>query len=55
MHLCAFICIYNPKYKQFRLYTVSRMYVFRADYLLLENQLVCSYLGKTISSTLSVP
>lgn len=31
------------------------MYAFRSDHLILVNQLVCSSLGKAISSTFSVP
>jgi hypothetical protein len=31
------------------------MYIFRADHLVLDNQLVCSSLGKTISPPLSIP
>jgi hypothetical protein len=33
-------------------YNVIRIYVFRADYLILDKQQVCSSLGKTISPAL---
>lgn len=36
------------------LYDVIYMNVFRTDYLVLNNQLVCSSLGKIISPTLSI-
>lgn len=36
------------------LHNVTCMYVFSADRLVLDNQLVCSFLRKTISPTLSI-
>lgn len=45
-----YIYIYVPKYKNTtRSVYVTCMYVFRADHLVLDNQLVCSSQGKTIS------
>lgn len=34
-------------------HVLRSMYVFRADYLVSANQLLCSFLGKIITSTLS--
>ena len=46
-----YVCMHinTPKYNLLSLYNVTYMYVFRADHL------VCSFLGKTISPTLSIP
>lgn len=44
------ICIYNLKYELPSLYNEASVYVFRADYFLLDNQLVLSSLRKNISS-----
>lgn len=41
MHIYMFI--YSTKYNLFNLHTATCMCVFRADYLALENQLVCSF------------
>lgn len=48
MHIC--ICVYSTQYNQLNLHNAT-WYVFRADYLALENQLECSSLGKTTSPT----
>lgn len=45
MHICT--C----KYNLFHLYNIICTYVFRADCLTLDNQLVCSSLGSTVSPT----
>ena len=47
--------IYNPKYNLFSLYNVICMYGFWADILALDNQLVCSSLGKTTMPNVSFP
>lgn len=39
------IYIYIPKYNLFSLYNVTCIKVCMADHLVLDNQLVCSYLG----------
>lgn len=36
-------------------YNVNCLYVFKIDDLMLDNQLVCSFLGKTISLIVSIP
>lgn len=41
--------MYIPEYKLLGLYNIISMYVFRDDYLVLDNQLVCSSLGETVS------
>lgn len=51
MHTYIFI---NNRYKLFSLQTATCMYDFRVDYLVLDNQLVGSCLGKTISFALSI-
>lgn len=43
-----------PNDNLLNLYNVTFLYVFRAEHLVLGNQLVCSFLGKT-SSILSIP
>ena len=52
MHLCIYK--HNPIYNLLSLYNVPCMYVFRADCLALDKQLVSSSLGKTIPPTLSM-
>jgi hypothetical protein len=48
-----FVCLYThiPKYFLLMLYTISCMYIFRIDHLAVDNQLVCSSLGRTTSLT----
>lgn len=45
--------IYTYRYNLFSLYIVICMYVFKADYLVLDNQFMSSSLRKTISIILS--
>jgi hypothetical protein len=53
MYVCLYVCI--TKFILFNLYNVtSCMYVFKADHLVLDNQLPCSSWGKTISLTLYI-
>lgn len=49
MYIHIYICI--SKYTPLSLY-VTYKYVFEADLLLLDNELLCSYLEKSISSLL---
>lgn len=46
---CMLICIYTYilKHNLFSLYIVNPMYIFKTDHLALDNQLMCSSLGKT--------
>lgn len=44
-----FICIDIPKYNLLSLYNVNSLYVFKDDHLALDNQRVCSSLGRTNS------
>lgn len=37
------------------LYSVTYVYVFRADHWAVENQMECLSLGKTLSPVLSIP
>lgn len=63
MHLCVCTCLYVcvfvyvsiPKYVRTTCSIYTYLYIFRADSLILDNQLVCSSLRKTISLTLSIP
>lgn len=49
MQIC--ICItYTPSSILLSLYNVTQIYVFGADHLVLDNQLVCASLGKTYFS-----
>lgn len=56
---CIYICIclymHIHKYNLFRPYNIICIYVFRADSLALDNQLVCSSLGNTTSPTHILP
>jgi hypothetical protein len=54
MYIYTHIYIYIAKYNPFSLYSVTPMYVFRDDHFVLDNQLACSSLRKTISTTLSI-
>lgn len=47
--------MYVFKYNMLTVYNVINMYVFRLEYLLLDNQLVCSSLEKTVSLPRSIP
>lgn len=48
--------IHIPKYNLFSLYNVICVYdFFKVDNLVLDNKLVCSSLGKTISPSLRIP
>lgn len=49
-----YIHIYISKYTPLSLY-VTYKNVFESDHLLLDNELLCSYLEKSISSTLIFP
>lgn len=51
IYIDIYLHLYIPKYNLLSLYNV--MCVFRANYLVLDNQLVYSSLGKTISSILT--
>lgn len=53
----SYICIflYIPKYNLFSPYNVTCMRVFRTELLALDNRLVCSSLGRIISSAPSFP
>lgn len=53
--MCVYIYILFRKYNWLSLYTVTYVSVFRADHLELDNELVSSSLGKTVSPTLSIP
>lgn len=46
---CTLICIYTyiRKHNLLSLYIVNLMHIFKIDHLALDNQLMCSYLGKT--------
>lgn len=44
MHICMYTHTHTPKYNLSSLYSVTCMCVFRDDHLLLNNQLVCSFL-----------
>lgn len=46
IHTC--VCVYILKYNLLSLYNVTCVHVFRADHLVLVNQLVCSPLEKTV-------
>jgi hypothetical protein len=46
---------YIHKHTLLSLYNVMCMSVFEADHLVLDNQVVCSSLRKTISPTLGIP
>lgn len=50
-YMYVYLFTYIPKYNLITLYTVTCMYGFRADYLLLNNQLVCSFLRKTFPNS----
>jgi hypothetical protein len=61
---CMHICMYASTYiflnrlkkktpKELSLYNVTCVHVFRSDHL--DDQLLCSLLGKTISPALSIP
>lgn len=53
MCMCIYACdIHIPKNYLFNLYNVTTMYIFRADHLVLDNQLIYSSLEKTIPHTL---
>lgn len=39
----------------YNIFAATCVYVFRAGLFILNNQLVCFYLGKTISLTVSIP
>ena len=53
MHI--YIYKYIPKHNTLSLNNDTYTYVFRADHLVLDNQLVCSSLGKAMSPTPSIP
>lgn len=63
VYVCACVCVYvyiyaHPqtyKYNLLCLRNATCPYVFRTDSLRLDNQLLCSSLGKTISPPLSTP
>jgi hypothetical protein len=50
MYICIYI--YVPVYKLLCVYIVPCIYVFRVDQIILDNQLVCYFLEKTISHSL---
>lgn len=56
MLIHTYMCIYTHtyvhtyKHNLLRLYNVTYIYVFRAEHLLLETQLVFSFLCKTVSN-----
>lgn len=54
---CMYVYVYRhiPKYNLFSPRNVTCMYVFRAEHLALDKQLVCSSLGKTSSLAPSFP
>lgn len=56
---CCYTHIYLPTYvDECNLFIACNLLVcvfFWADHLVLDNQLVCSSMGKTISATLSIP
>lgn len=52
-HICIYKCI--PKYILFSPHKVSRVYVFKADHLALDNQLRCSSLEMTTSPDPNFP
>lgn len=49
------MCVCVPKYNVLSVYNVVCMYVFRADHLTLDNQSVCSSLGKATSLAPNFP
>jgi hypothetical protein len=51
--ICIYVCIDIPKCNLLSLYNICYMYGFRAEHLVLNNHLVCSSQGKTISPTFS--
>lgn len=53
MHI--YIYKYIPKHNTLSLNNDTYTYVFRPDHLVLDNQLVCSSLGKVMSPTPSIP
>lgn len=53
LHIYICICVYIPKYNHLNLY-VTFMFIFRANHLKLDKQLVCFFLKNTISPTLSL-
>lgn len=61
MYICIYICTYmhiyilNSEHSLLSLYNVTYMLAIRADNLILDNQLVWSSVGNTISPTLSIP
>ena len=50
----VFVCASIHKYNLFSLHSGTCLYIFRADLLVLDIQLVCSLLGKIISPVLSI-
>lgn len=46
--------IYIDKYNQLSLYNVTSMYVFRTDYLVLDNPVVRYSLRRTLSDTFHI-
>lgn len=50
---CCYVT-YVPKYNPLSLNDITHMNVFRPDHLVLNNQLVYSSLGKTVSTILSI-
>jgi hypothetical protein len=49
-HVCIYMYVYIPNHNLMSPYNVSSVYVFRADHLVLDNQLVCFSLGRATSS-----
>lgn len=52
-HICA--CTHIPKYNLFSPYNATCKYVFMADCLLVDNQLLCSFLEKATSPIPTCP
>jgi hypothetical protein len=55
IYIYTYTQIYISKYNLLSVYNITCMYVFRANHLVLDNQLMCSFLVKIISLTLIMP
>jgi hypothetical protein len=60
MYVCMYVCMYVSIYLSIypsiclSIYVLLMVFVFRANYLVLDNQLMCYFLGKIISTALSI-
>lgn len=54
MNICIYMQICVSNFNLINSYYVNFMYIFRIDFLALDNELVCSFLGKTTSLAPSI-